>query len=115
MQAVGETLDQLLYRRGGDGILELSVSRSEPGWLTLVGLVVWVEDQTLAPLEAVFRLDASGFVKRFTVRAGDARLPRRDVQALPLGSWRARLRLIEARPTEDEDWEHVLDYAPSGR
>jgi hypothetical protein len=110
LQAIQEALDDLLYRRGSDGILELSVSQPEAASLTLVGIVIWVEEQTLGPLEAVFSLDEAGSVTRFSVRAGDARLPRHDAPAHALDSWRSRLRFVEARPTADEDWEYVLHY-----
>lgn len=110
LQTIQERLDDLLYHRGGDGILELSVSEAETASFTVVGIVVWVEEQTLGPLEAAFRLDDAGSVRGFIVRAGDRRLPRKDAPAYPLDSWRSRLRLVEARPTEDDDWEHVLQY-----
>ena len=110
LDPVQATLDRLLYHRGGDGILELSVSQPRPKYQTLLGIVIWVETQTLGPVEAEFHLDQDGSVKRFTVRAGDGRVSREDAPAYPLGSWRKRLRFLEGRPTVDEDWEHVLRY-----
>jgi hypothetical protein len=110
LEEIHEGLDDLLYHRGGDGILELSVSQPRSTCVALLGIVIWVEDQTLGPLEAEFRLEAAGKVKALTVRAGDKRIPRRDAPSYSLASWRKRLRLIEGRPVVDDDWEHVLRY-----
>jgi hypothetical protein len=58
----------------------------------------------------VFKLDeASGAVKALTIRAGDARISRRDAPTYQL-SWRKMTRFIASRPTVDEDWEHVIHY-----
>jgi hypothetical protein len=110
LQAVSDALDGLLYHRGSDGIHELSVSESRPTRLALLGVIIWVEEQTLGPLEAVFLLDGAGSVTWFTIRAGDARLPRRDAPAYGPRSWRKQLWFIESRPAADADWEHVLDH-----
>ena len=111
LEAVRGRLDDLLYRRGGDGILELSASQTGPSRVSLLGIVIWVETQTLAPIEAEFELDrTTGTVKAFTVLAGDGRICRRDAPDYPLDSWRKRLQLIESRPAVDGDWEHVLHH-----
>ena len=111
LEAVRDRLDDFLYRRGGDGILELSVSQSGPTRISLLGIVIWVETQTLAPIETEFDLDRTmGTVKGFTVRAGDGRISRQDAPGYPLESWRKRQRLLESRPKVDEDWEHVLHF-----
>jgi hypothetical protein len=111
LQGIQEGLHDMLYHTGSDGILELSVSQSRSTCITLLGIVIWVDDQTLGPLEAEFHLDkADGAVTAFTVRAGDKRISRRDAPSYPLESWRKRLRFIEGRPLVDEDWEHVLRH-----
>jgi len=111
LEAVRGRLDDFLYRRGGDGILDLSVSHIGPACISLLGIVIWVETQTLAPIEAEFDLDrTTGTVKTFTVRAGDRRISRRDAPGYPLDSLRKRLRFIESRPAVDDDWEHVLRH-----
>jgi len=111
LEAVRDRLDDFLYRRGGDGILDLSVSKTGPPCISLLGMVIWVETQTLAPIEAEFDLDwTTGTVKAFTVRAGNRRISPRDAPCYPLDSWRKRLRFIESRPTEDDDWEHVIRH-----
>jgi hypothetical protein len=111
LEAVRDRLDDFLYRRGGDGILDLSVSQTRPPCISLLGIVIWVETQTLAPIEAEFDLDpTTATVKAFTVRAGDGRISRHDAPGYPLDSWRKRLRFIESRPTVDDDWEHVLHH-----
>jgi hypothetical protein len=110
-KAVEQAIGHLLYGRGGDGILELSIARplSFPR-LTMVGIVIWVTEQTLGPIEAEFHLDEAGrAVTAFTVRAGDGRILRRDAPKYP-GSWRAQLQIIATRPTADEDWEHVFHH-----
>jgi len=111
LEAIRATLDGLLYHCGSDGILELSVSQLRPAYLTLLCIVIWVETQTLGPVEAEVHLDqGGGSVKTFTVRAGDGRISRQDAPGYPLESWRKRLRFLEGRPTVDQDWEHVLRY-----
>lgn len=111
LEAVRDRLDDFLHRRGSDGILDLSVSQTGPACISLLGIVIWVETQTLAPIEVEFDLDqTAGTVRAFTVRAGDGGVSRRDAPGYPLDSWRKRLRLIESRPTVDDDWEHVLRH-----
>ena len=108
-QAIADGLDNLLYGCGGDGVLELSVS-SEAGCLAILGIVIWVEEQTLGPLEAEFQLDKAGrAVQAFTIRAGDGRISRRDAPSYPQ-SWRAVHRIIAGRPTADEDWTEILHH-----
>ena len=109
LDAIQGGLEDLLFLRGSDGILELSASRPRSTFLILLCTVIWVETQTLGPVEAEFHLDA-GSVKAFTVRAGDGRVSRQDAPGYPLESWRKRLRFLEGRPTVDQDWEHVLRY-----
>lgn len=109
-RAIEEGLDTLLYGWGGDGILELSVSHIDTACVTILGIVIWVEEQTLGPLEAKFQLDKpAGAVKALTIRAGDKRIPRRDAPKYPQ-SWRNLHRIIAARPTADEDWAHALQH-----
>jgi len=116
-------LHDLLYGVGGDAITELSVAESQPTCMTIVGLVtlLGVRDPTLSPFEAEFRLDkAGGGVTVLTIRAGDRRIAGRDRAGDPqvlfsdapyIGlSWRKMRRMIENRPTADEDWEHILHY-----
>jgi len=111
LEALRDELDDFLYRHGGDGILELSASQTAPTSISLLGIVIWVETQTLGPVEAKFDLDGTtGTVKAFTVRAGDSRISRRDAPGYPLDSLRRRLRFIESRPTADDDWEHILRH-----
>jgi hypothetical protein len=108
-QAIEESIDALLYQYGSDGILELSVANSQSTCVTIVGLVIWVTEQTLSPLEAEFQLDKAGAVRALTLRAGDGRISRRDAPEYE-ASWRKRLRIIETRPTGDEDWAYVLHH-----
>jgi hypothetical protein len=108
---IEEGIDNLLYQHGSDGLRELSVSQSRSFSITILGLVIWVAEQTLGPLEAEFQLDKAGAVVAFTLRAGDGRISKRDAPEYG-ASWRTQLRTIETRPTADEDWAraHVLHY-----
>jgi cold shock CspA family protein len=103
LDAIQATLDDLLYIWGGDDILNLSVSQPRPTYLSLLCIALLLDAHTrYEPVEGEFHLDRMGSVKAFTVRVGDARVPRghppRQVD-------------VENRPTKDEDWEHVLRYA----
>lgn len=106
--AIEKSLDDLLYYYDGDGIQELSILQS-PTYITILGLVIWVDLQTLNPFEAEFQLDEAGGVKALTLRAGDGRIPRRDAPGYS-SPWRTQLRTIATRPTADGDWTHVLHY-----
>jgi hypothetical protein len=87
---------------------ELAVAECTPTRITFLGIVIWVTEHRLAPLEAVFeRGGADHPVTRFTVRAGDGRIARRDSPKF-LQSARALQRIIATRPTADEDWEYVV-------
>jgi hypothetical protein len=109
-EAIELGLHNLLYERGSDGILELAVSESTSTRLTILGIVIWVTEQTLGPLEAKFERDeAGGPVKEITVRAGDGRIARRDAPKYPQSA-RAMQRIIATRPTADEDWAYVILY-----
>jgi hypothetical protein len=73
--------------------------------------VIWVEEQRLGPYEAEFQLDQpGGTVAALTIRAGDTRIPRREAPKYSQASWRTLLRMIEARPATDGDWENVVHY-----
>ncbi len=109
-QVIEDCLHTLLDERGSDGILELSVSQPRSTCITILGIVIWVTEQTLSPLEAEFQLDkAGGAVKSLTIRAGDGRISRRNAPEYPQ-SWRKLHRIIASRTTVDEDWAHVLHY-----
>jgi hypothetical protein len=109
-EAIANGLHDLLYGYGGDGVLELSVSQpTSSRCLTVLGIVIWVEEQTQSPLEAVFQFDDVGAVSALTLRAGDRRIAPRDMPGYQ-ESWRNLLRIIAARPTADEDWTYVLQY-----
>jgi hypothetical protein len=109
-EEIEEGLHTLLYERGSDGLHELSVSECTSTRITILGVVIWVTEQTLGPLEAKFERDeAGGAVKAFTIRAGDGRIARRDAPKFPQSA-RALQRIIAARPTTDEDWAHVIHY-----
>ena len=105
-----EGLDNLLYGHGGDGVLELSVSEIQAKSITIVGVVIWVADQTLGPLEATFQRGSRGVVEAATIRAGDRRRSPRDGIKYPPQSWRKLLRMIDGRPQMDEEWSVVLRY-----
>ena len=108
--AIAQGLDAVLYRHGGDGLLELSVLPSRSTRITILGIVIWVTDQTLGPIEAEFQLDkAGGAVKALTVRAGDDRTSPRDRPKYQQ-SLRALQRIIANHPIADEDWTYVLHY-----
>jgi hypothetical protein len=108
--AVEDGLHALLYEARSDGIYELAVSEWTSTRITFLGIVSWVTEQTLAPLEAVFERDGADCpVTRFTVRAGDRRVARHDSPRLPQSA-RALQRVIATRPTADENWEHVVVY-----
>ena len=99
LTALRERLDNFLYHRGGDGILELSVSQTGATCISLLGIVIWVETQTLAPIEGEFDLDsATEAVKAFTVRVGDKRTSRRDAPRYPLDSWR-KAPAVDRKPS----------------
>lgn len=109
-QAIENGLYDLLYGLGGDGVMELSVAEAVPTRITIVGIVVWVAEQTLSPFEAKFQLGTTGSaVKALTLSAGDRRISRRDGPGHEQ-SWRELLRIIAARPTSDEDWADILHY-----
>ncbi len=109
-EAIEDGLHTLLYERGSDGILELAISECTSTRITFLGIVIWVTEQTLGPLEAQFeRGEAGGPVKAFTVRAGDGRIARRDAPKVHQSA-RALQRIIATRPTADEDWAFVIRY-----
>jgi hypothetical protein len=106
--AIEKRLDDLLYRHGSDGLMELSIWPSRPKWVRILGIVIWVSDQTLGPIEVEFQFDkAGGAVKALTVRAGDDRTSPRDRPKYQRSS-RALQRIIANRPTADEDWTYVV-------
>ena len=108
LQATLDRLHDLLFGRGSDGIVDLSVAQSGSTCVTILAFVIWVESQRLGPVEAEFHLDqAKGSVQAFTVRAGDAR---RDAPVYSSEFSRTWLGEFASRPTADEDWEHVLHY-----
>jgi hypothetical protein len=103
LDAIQRTLEELLYSYGGDGILDLSVSQPRSTYLAFTCIAIVLGDRTrYEPAEGEFYLDRAGAVKAFTVRVGDARVP---------PGYPARQVDLETRPTDDEDWEHVLRYA----
>jgi len=111
LAAVRDRLHDLLYvaGSGSDGVFELAVSERTSTHTSFVGVVIWVTEQTYAPLEARFGHDDSDRVTGFVVRAGDSRIARRDSPKFP-ASARALQRVIATRPTADEDWEYVVGH-----
>lgn len=55
-EAIEDGLHALLYEAGSDGVHELAVSECTSTRIAFLGIVTWVTEQTLGPLEAVFEL-----------------------------------------------------------
>ena len=110
VHAVERALEWLLYRHGSDGAYVRTVSDDGAGQITIVGFNIWVDFQTWVLLEATFSLSASrDAIEDFKVRvAGSPDDPDPDYQEPARAD--AELRMIENRPTADEDWGLVLEY-----
>jgi hypothetical protein len=110
-------LDDLLYRHGADGIVDVAVEEFLPTRITIIGFSYFLDDPMWKGLfEATFQLDkAGGAVTALTIRVVDVRRISRgeapEYRDPYYGqSWRETLRIIASRPTTDGDWEHVLHY-----
>jgi hypothetical protein len=110
LHAVARALEWLLYGHGSDGVYVRTFSDDGAGHITMVGFNIWVDFQTRVLLEATFNVSASGnAIDAFTVRVAGSRDDPDPSYQQPERA-KAELRMIENRPTLDEEWGLVVEY-----
>jgi hypothetical protein len=110
VNAIQDALEWLLYGHGSDGVYVRTVSDDGAGHITIIGFNIFVDFQTMVLLEATFNLSASGnAIDDFTVRVAGSR-DDPDPRYQQPDRADAEQRMIENRPTIDEDWGLVVEY-----